>query len=378
MIASKPNSRASARLTTPNSRNVGSANSHNDSRKNPSAKGEKKKKKKKAIIEDLKLVTELLAHAENNSLDLFRSAIESEFNQKKYDFTQTAGECIVIAAARGNIELLNYLIELIHNRIHYDYTKALYRAALFGQYDSVYALIKLNIPINTKLPFNELTALHAAAKNGNIEIMNLLLSAGAKIDETNHPLHNEQYNGWAAIHYAADMGHLSVLQSLIQHGAVIDLPNAAGDTATAIAAERGNWEAVKCLINNNANIHARRRGLNIVEWAIYLASIEAVQWLISYGATVDFNLFTTWFKENQTLRQVIYKEFSESVYNEIDLAVYRGSLAVKERQEKFKILSEIQWEVAAVFDPYSFDPLPPPTIKSFPTHIIHLINNYDL
>ncbi len=85
-----------------------------------------------------------------------------------------------------------------------------------------------------------------------------------------------------------------------------------------------------------------------------------------------------WFPGDITLHDLIKREFSEAVYAQIDLAIYRGSLQVRERQIKRKLLTEVTWVHTPVYDPYSFDPLPAATTRSFTEQIVNLISAYEM
>lgn len=124
-----------------------------------------------------------------------------------------------------------------------------------------------------------------------------------------------------------------------------------------------------------------QRGLNVVQWAIYRGAHEAVQYLISYGASPLLHTRTLWFPNNCTLKEVIYKQFSEDIYDRIDLAIYRGGKQALERQAKRKLIAAIRWQAA--FDALAFDPSAPTQqqqnqLLSMPEHIVQLISSYEM
>ena len=75
---------------------------------------------------------------------------------------------------------------------------------------------------------------------------------------------------------------------------------------------------------------------------------------------------------------MIYKQFSEDIYDQIDLAIYRGGKQAVERESKKKILAALTWETAPVFDPYSFDTTPQVRVCSFPPNIVAMISSYEM
>jgi len=99
------------------------------------------------------------------------------------------------------------------------------------------------------------TALHMAARNGHIEMAQLLVTQGADIDARNK-------SGMTPLHWAARTGQLSVVQYLVSQGAEI---NALGDvpdptdvtqitqvTPIDIAASNSHYEVVDWLKENGA------------------------------------------------------------------------------------------------------------------------------
>ncbi len=90
-----------------------------------------------------------------------------------------------------------------------------------------------------------------------------------QLDQTTHESRCRIENGWGALHFAADQGHLHIVKYLIEHGANVDLRNANNETACALAAEFGHQDLVRYLVHAGSDVHAVRRELNLVQWAIY-------------------------------------------------------------------------------------------------------------
>jgi ankyrin repeat protein len=67
-----------------------------------------------------------------------------------------------------------------------------------------------------------------AARNGDIEVVKLLLNKGAKANET-----NGSDSDPTALHIAARNGHHRVVELLLEHGADLAVRNKFGDTAAA-------------------------------------------------------------------------------------------------------------------------------------------------
>ena len=75
---------------------------------------------------------------------------------------------------------------------------------------------------------NGWTPLHQAAFSGQLEMLNALLKAGAKLDETDH-------DGDTAVHYAAVQGELPCVEALAAAGAKLDVKDSDGETPVDVA-----------------------------------------------------------------------------------------------------------------------------------------------
>ncbi len=145
----------------------------------------------------------------------------------------------------------------------------------------------------------EFTALHFAAQGGNVQVIHTLVQSGCALDKATHPSRCHNENGWTPLHLACDRGHFDAVRYLVEHGAQIDIPSAAGETACALAAECGHKDIVRYLVAHGADVHAKRRGLSLVQWALYRADAELVKVLVSYGAVPDLDTRVLWFAEDK-------------------------------------------------------------------------------
>lgn len=75
---------------------------------------------------------------------------------------------------------------------------------------------------------NGWTPLHQAAFSGELEMLQALLKAGAKIDETDH-------DGDTPVHYAAVQGELACVEALAAAGAKLDVKDNDGETPVHVA-----------------------------------------------------------------------------------------------------------------------------------------------
>jgi hypothetical protein len=208
-------------------------------------------------VEEPRFVRDLLHKAESNDIEWVRHFLISPEFHLKYDWPQTAGEALVVAAANNHAELVTLLLDGGASANLYQ-GKPLQRAAFRGALEAAEALVRGGADVNSRSIFAEYVPLHYAAQVGAGPLVRFLLSRGANVDATCHPEQCVTFNGWCALHFAADAGHLEVVQLLLEHGAQSDNINSNGDTALAIAAERGQWEVARWLVAAGANINATR------------------------------------------------------------------------------------------------------------------------
>ena len=115
------------------------------------------------------------------------------------------------------------------------------------------------------------TPLIAAATNGHIKVVNILLNAGANCEKT-------VYNGITALHCASECGQKKVVQVLLKTGAKVKIEDNVGNTPLHLAARYDHPEIVKLLIDGGADIKWKQlwkvvfifRGLFYIYWPIIL------------------------------------------------------------------------------------------------------------
>ncbi|KAK2711655.1 ankyrin repeat domain-containing protein 2-like [Artemia franciscana] len=105
-----------------------------------------------------------------------------------------------------------------------------------------------NIIWNMRFPSGKpakCTALHVAARQGNLEICQVLVSKGATVDAL------DSENG-TALHFAAFKGNLEICQLLLSKGATVDAIDLENWTALQIAASEGYLEFCQLLVSKGA------------------------------------------------------------------------------------------------------------------------------
>ena len=196
------------------------------------------------------------------------------------------------ASKRGTVDEVKSLIEKLGRKNldltdNYFNTSALMNAAQFGHVDVVRILIDAGAKVDMDEKFDDHlfewrslaengTALMRAAANGHTEVVNILIAANADV------------NGIALI-LAAEKGHLEIVNTLIAHKVDVDKINSWDNTALFLAAGSGHLEIVNSLIKAGAKLDESNPFGTALMRAAGSGHLEIVNSLIKAGAKVDAN-----------------------------------------------------------------------------------------
>ena len=123
------------------------------------------------------------------------------------------------------------------------------------------------------------TALLIAAQNGSVDVTELLLKAGAKVNMIDH-------DGQSAILNAARLGHANIINQLVDSDA--ELNPDSGEMPLHVAAENGHVDVVHLLLEGGADVDkADSYGNTALMNAAVAGYAEVVEKLLSQGATAD-------------------------------------------------------------------------------------------
>ena len=191
-----------------------------------------------------------------------------------------------MAAGQGD---LGAIVDLLDRaKISIDVTDgmgltALHVATITSQVDAAQLLLTRGAsPHKRAAEFQNGTALHAAAHEGNVKMARVLLAAGAPVGATDD-------DGGSALHTAVTAGDAAVTRLLLDAGAPVDLANGKGFTALHLASQFGNEELIRVLVAGGADVNALAIGSGAGRTALHVAAfggkIGAVRALIESGAS---------------------------------------------------------------------------------------------
>ena len=159
-------------------------------------------------------------------------------------------------------------------------------AIIRGRLEIVRIMIPYVSDINTHLDQDGYTALHVAARTTHVDIVNLLITAGADVNI-------EVKGGITPLHEAAthSTSNVHVVAALIQSGAKVDQQSSRGLTPLHLAADSHAHEIAKHLLESGANPNATTgSGVTPLHLAVSYSSssdVSILKILIDGGARVD-------------------------------------------------------------------------------------------
>ena len=127
-----------------------------------------------------------------------------------------------------------------------------------------------------------MTALHWAAELGNVELVRLLVDAGADLEAPT------RIGDLTPLHIGAELGQSGTVRALLEAGANAESRNVNGSTPLHFAALSGNVETVEALADHGADVNAReaRWGQTPLMFAASRNRVPAIDALIDRGAEV--------------------------------------------------------------------------------------------
>jgi ankyrin repeat protein len=157
-------------------------------------------------------------------------------------------------------------------------------AAMKGDRAAVRSLLKQAEDVNAAQG-DGMTALHWAASNGDAELVQMLLYAGANLRATT------RLGAYTPLFMASKSGHASVIDVLLKAGADPKSTAVTGLTPLMMAASSGNAEAVRLLVEHGADVNAREseHGQTALAFAAAFDRPDAIKVLLMHRADVNLS-----------------------------------------------------------------------------------------
>ena len=155
-------------------------------------------------------------------------------------------------------------------------------AAMSGDREAVRALLKQGVDVNAAMG-DGMTALHWAAKKGDVELAQMLLYAGANVKAMT------RLGGFTPLIMASETGNAEMIDMMLKAGADPKVATTNGTTPLMLAAVAGRADAVKLLIDKGADPNAKEsaRGETALMFAANYNRVEAMKALIAGGAEIN-------------------------------------------------------------------------------------------
>ncbi|XP_020215150.1 ankyrin repeat-containing protein At5g02620 [Cajanus cajan] len=190
------------------------------------------------------------------------------------------------AARAGNLSVLKDTVSgaeegelraLLTKQNHAGET-VLYVAAEYGYVDMVREMIQYYDLADAGIKArNGFDALHIAAKQGDFDIVNILMGAHPELSMTVDP------SNTTALHTAATQGHTEIVKLLMEAGSsLVTIARSNGKTALHSAGRNGHLEVVEALLEKEPSVATRtdKKGQTALHMAVKGQNLEVVEKLI--------------------------------------------------------------------------------------------------
>jgi len=230
--------------------------------------------------------TEMLIYAAaNNNMNELKKAIRAGAKVDARD-PKGGNNALLFASYNGHIDIVS---ELLHQGANIE-TKsndgaktALLMATYKNNVDIIKLLIEKGANVDTKNNRGD-TVLHIAAYMGYDNLVKLYLQHVSVVDHINDQTHTTKYT---ALHFATFKGHIDIVRLLIEAGAFINLLDHQGNNCLMLTMLQQHFNVMNMLIDEHINVikinHQDNQGNSALHIAVGRTCFECMHILIQKG-----------------------------------------------------------------------------------------------
>lgn len=177
--------------------------------------------------------------------------------------------------------------------MRYAFKQNIFEAISSGSETELQAIIATGVNVNITDEFGSTPLIEAIKANLNIELIQLLVTAGADVNQAFRTTNSISarsaclYSGISPLMYASEAGNTDTIHFLLGAGADINSESCNGKTALIYAVRSGNVDAARALIAAGADVNAGYNGTFPLMEAVILDNLELSILLLESGANIN-------------------------------------------------------------------------------------------